>query len=228
MRRSLLLAALLTATLASPGVAEAANTRLVAGVGPGFVITLSTEGGQRVTQLDPGTYDITVNDNDVEHNFHLSGPGVDRRTDVGFEGTQEWTVTLVEGNYTYVCDPHETTMRGAFRVGNPPAPPPPPPAPPPPAGAKPVQLTATVGPGFTIALLRAAKRVATLKAGAYVITVADRSQAHNFHLVGPGLDRRTSVAFTGRQTWRVTLRRGTYRFLCDPHERQMRGTLRVG
>lgn len=227
-RRALLIAVFMTGALASPGAVDAANVRLIAGVGPGFVISLTTESGQRVTQLDPGTYDITVNDNDSEHNFHLSGPGVDRRTDVAFVGTTEWTVTFVEGRYEFVCDPHDTTMRGTFTVGNPPPPPPSPPPPPPPTTASPVELSASVGPGFTIALLRAAKRVTSLRAGRYVIRVRDRSKAHNFHLLGPGVNKATGVAFTGTQTWRVTLRTGTYRYVCDPHQKQMRGAFKVG
>jgi hypothetical protein len=38
----------------------------------------------------------------------------------------------------------------------------------------------------------------------------------NFHLVGPGVNRRTGAAFTGTVTWTVRLARGTYRFGSDP------------
>lgn len=231
MRRALLIVAFAVA-LASQSVAEAATIpRLIAEVGPEATISLTTENGQRVTQLDPGTYTISVSDRSNEHNFHLEGPGVDEFTDVGFIGTRTWTVTFREGRYTYYCDPHAPDMMGRFTVGNPPAetpPPPPPPSPSPPVAPKPIELAANVGPGFTIALLRAARRVVTLRAGAYVIRVRDRSTAHNFHLIGPGVNKKTAVAFNGTTTWRVTLRRGTYRYICDPHATQMRGTFRVG
>src|SRR3954470_21102138 len=73
-------------------------------------------------------------------------------------------------------------------------------------------LTGTVGPNFTIKM--SAKAVA---AGTYVVTIKDLSSFHNFHLVGPGVDRWTSVQKLGTFEWRLKLRPGTYRFVCDPH-----------
>ena len=68
----------------------------------------------------------------------------------------------------------------------------------------------------------------SLKAGRYAITVRDRGAAHNFHLVGPGVNRKTGVAYRGTpRAWTVTLRKGTLRWLCDPHAAQMRGSARV-
>ena len=96
------------------------------------------------------------------------------------------------------------------------------------AGQTPTRLIGTVGPGFTITLTDAnGNRVTQLQPGAYVIEVDDRSEMHNFHLVGPGVNRKTRVGFTGTTSWRVTLRAGVYRFVCDPHARGMRGTFRV-
>jgi hypothetical protein len=63
------------------------------------------------------------------------------------------------------------------------------------------------------ALTLSSKRVAP---GRYRITVTDRSATRNFHLVGPGVNRRTGRAFLGTATWTVTLSRGTYRFGNDP------------
>jgi plastocyanin len=89
-------------------------------------------------------------------------------------------------------------------------------------------LTASVGPGFTISLKRGATKVATLKPGAYVIRVSDKSNFHNFRLRGPGgVNRATTVAFVGTRTFMVTLRAGTYRYQCDPHSGQMNGSFRV-
>jgi plastocyanin len=51
---------------------------------------------------------------------------------------------------------------------------------------------------------------------------------HNFHLRGPGVNKATTVRAKRTVTWTVTLRRGTYRYVCDPHARRMRGSFRVG
>ena len=91
-----------------------------------------------------------------------------------------------------------------------------------PAAANGGKLTATDGPGFTITM--SAK---TVKAGTYTITVHDRSNIHNFHLTGPGVNKATSVAAVKTYTWKVVLKRGTYRFVCDPHKAIMNGVLRV-
>jgi hypothetical protein len=101
-------------------------------------ISLTDGAGKPVMTLDPGVYDITVTDNSSSHNFHLSGPGLDRWTTVAFKGTEEWNdvVLQAQSTYEYVCDPHAGFMNGSFMTGTaspPPAPPPPPPGPPPPA-----------------------------------------------------------------------------------------------
>ena len=106
------------------------STTLHGRVGPGFSIVLTTESGARVTKLDPGTYEIDVDDLAEEHNFHLFGPGVDKATEIGDTGTVHWTVTFRDGTYTYQCDPHQGTMNGSFTVGNVPTQQPPPQKPP--------------------------------------------------------------------------------------------------
>jgi plastocyanin len=83
-------------------------------------------------------------------------------------------------------------------------------------------LTATDGPGFTITLSKK-----SVKAGTYVITVKDRSNIHNFHLIGPGVNKKTSVGAVKTYRWKLTLKKGTYRFLCDPHATIMKGVLKV-
>jgi plastocyanin len=90
-------------------------------------------------------------------------------------------------------------------------------------------VNGTVGPGFTISLTMSGKKVTTLKAGVpYRFVVNDRSAAHNFHLSGPGSNRvLTSVAFTGRKTFTLRLKKGNHRFVCDPHASAMRGSFRV-
>jgi hypothetical protein len=83
------------------------------------------------------------------------------------------------------------------------------------------KLNGTVGPGSTITLTKGAKVVRSLKPGKYQIKVADKSSMHNFHLKGPGVDRKTSVEGTGTVTWKVTFKNGTYRFQCDVHPATM-------
>ena len=211
------------AALASPTLAFA-QTRLIGTVADPGTIRLTTEAGAAVTDLPAGTYTIEVRDQSINHNFHLSGPGVDQRTDVEAVETVTWTVTLQDrARYTFVCDPHNTVMRGSFTVGGGPPTPPPPPA------ARPPLLIATVGPGATISLRTSrGARVTRLKAGRYRIQVRDRSNRHNFHLSGRGVNKRTTVRFRGTTTWTVTFRRGArYRFVCDPHATVMRGGFRA-
>lgn len=89
-------------------------------------------------------------------------------------------------------------------------------------------LTGEVGPGFTIELKQAGKDVKTLKAGTYSIKVQDKASIHDFHLKGPGLNKSTTVPFVGTQTWKVTLKPGTYTYQCDPHAAAgMKGTFKV-
>ncbi len=206
VRLGVLLLLLVGALAAS---APAATPPLQASVGPGFVISLRDSAGAGVSHLDPGIYTIHVNDQSPEHDFHLIGPGVDRATEVAEVGSQDWEVTLTDGTYRYQCDPHSTTMRGSFTVGTV--------APPPPTTLK---LAGSVGPGAKISLAR------TAKAGKAIITIRDRTKKDNFHLSGPGVNKKTGVAFIGTVKWTVTLQAGTYKFRSDAH-RTLKGTLKV-
>lgn len=189
-----------------PGSAYTAAraTPLTGTVGPGFTIMLNDASGSRVTQLDPGQYSITIHDLAVEHNFHLKGPGsVDKATSVEGTGDVTWDVTLVDGVYNYRCDVH-ASMHGSFRVG--PAPPPPP------------KLNGQVGPKKTISLKTAAgSSVKALAAGTYKIVVRDSTKTDNFHLLGPGVSKRTGVRSRGTSTWTVTFRAGKYVYRSDAH-----------
>jgi plastocyanin len=89
-------------------------------------------------------------------------------------------------------------------------------------------VTGTVGPGFTISLKQSGKKVTTLKPGTYRFTISDKSSIHDFHLTGPGVNKViTGVGFTGTRSIVVSLKKGTYRFVCDPHASFMRGSVRV-
>ena len=83
-------------------------------------------------------------------------------------------------------------------------------------------LTATDGPGFTITMSKK-----SVKAGTYTIVVNDKSNIHNSHLIGPGVNKLTSVPWVGTKTWTVKLKKGTYKFVCDPHATIMKGVLQV-
>lgn len=224
--RALLVAAGAILALASPAGAFA-QTRLIGTVGTNdsFTISLTTAAGAPVRDIPAGTYEIEVRDRSEMHNFHLSGPGVNRSTSVDFVGTVTWTVTLADrSRYEYVCDPHAGQMNGEFTTGGGPPPPPPPPLPP--VGAR---LFATVGPGFRISFrtVRGA-RIRRLRPGRYTIVVRDRSRSHSFHLYGRGVNKRTRIRFAGTTTWRVTFRRGVrYRYRCNAHPNRMRGSFRT-
>lgn len=89
-------------------------------------------------------------------------------------------------------------------------------------------LAGEVGPGFAIEVKVAGKDLKTIKAGTYTIKVQDKSNIHDFHLKGPGVNKKTSVPFTGTQTWKVTLKPGKYTYQCDPHAAAgMKGTFKV-
>jgi plastocyanin len=210
------------AVLAGAGGAGAQTPTLFGVVGPGFSIKLSDASGNPVKNLDPGTYTIQVHDNADVHNFHLTGPGVDKATDVEQTGTFIWTVTFSAGTYHFQCDPHSATMFGNFTVGTPS----PTTTAPPPAKPAPLRLAGSVGPGKRIALTRAGAKFASLKRGAAIIVVNDRSTIDNFHLLGPGVNRATTKAGRAKATWRVTLRKGLYGFRSDATP-TLKGSFRV-
>ncbi|MDQ3672677.1 MAG: plastocyanin/azurin family copper-binding protein [Actinomycetota bacterium] len=223
---ALVVAALLGA--ADGAAVQSQNPKLFGTVGPEFEISFRDAQGNKVAKLDPGTYDVQVRDLSDFHTFHLQGLGVDERTDVSFTGSVNWTVTFKDGNYSYFCDPHPT-LGDKFVVGSPAATTPPSTTPPP-VTAK-TRLLLTSGPRQVITLKTAAgKTVKTMKRGTYTVTVRDRGNDHNAHIVAPGYNRKTvPLSFKGTQTWKVALKRtGTFRFLCDPHAAfGMRGSAKI-
>jgi plastocyanin len=89
-------------------------------------------------------------------------------------------------------------------------------------------LAAEVGPGYSIEIKNAGKDLKTIKAGTYRIKVQDKASVHDFHLIGPGVNKSTTVAFVGTQTWTVKLKPGKYTYQCDPHAAMgMKGSFRV-
>jgi hypothetical protein len=237
-RMRALLLITVVAALSLAGSASGQNPTLFATVGPGFSIRVADGAGNRITRLPPGTYTVVVADQAAEHNFHLTGPGVDMSTDVEATGTFTWTVTLQAGTYHYQCDPHLSTMKGdiAVEAGAPLPTPgttttttttttPPPPAPTPkPAPAR--RLTAAVT-ATTISLKTlAGRKLTALKAGRVVIGVSDVSAKNNFHLTGPGVNRTTPRGGKVKTVWRLTLRLGLYVYRSDANPR-LRGSFRA-
>ena len=130
MRRTIWLAAIAGAALmiagcggssssssSSSSAAPAASTAAAAGgnaiagtVGPGFTISMDK------TSVPAGDYTLTVDDQSDIHNFHLTGDGVDVKTDVSETGTKTFQVTLKPGTYTFQCDPHAQQMNGTLTV----------------------------------------------------------------------------------------------------------------
>ena len=96
------------------------------------------------------------------------------------------------------------------------------------AAAPTATLNGSVGPGHTITLKKAGKKVTTLKPGTYKFVVKDLSSSHNFRLMGAKLNKELSgLGATGTKTVTVTLKKGTYTFQCDPHSFDMHGSFKV-
>ena len=201
------LVTLLLALVVPSAVAQADNPRLVAVVGTNdaFVISLRDGDGNAVTTLAPGAYDIAVSDRSEEHNFHLRGPGVDQSTPIGDKQEVTWTVTIGIGRYAFMCDAHASQMRGYFLAG----------------AITPLAFTGSVGPKKTISL-----KPKTGLPGPAVITVNDRSKTDNFHLTGPGVNKKTGVKTRGKATWAVTLKPGIYTYKSDK-TKKLRGSFIV-
>src|SRR5262245_16101601 len=67
--------------------------------------------------IPAGTYTIRVVDDTAEHNFHLTGPGVDQLTDTTGQSSPTWTVTFqANATYRFVCDTHADFMFGGFQT----------------------------------------------------------------------------------------------------------------
>ena len=76
-------------------------------------------------------------------------------------------------------------------------------------------LQATAGGAKFLSLRLDGKVVTTLAAGKYTFVVSDNSKTQNFHLIGPGVNKKTTLPGTGRSTWTVTLKKGTYGYVSD-------------
>ena len=89
-------------------------------------------------------------------------------------------------------------------------------------------LVGEVGPGYSIEVKLNGKDLKTIKAGTYTMKVEDKASIHDFHLIGKGLNKATTVSFVGDRTWRVTFKPGKVTYQCDPHASMgMKGSFKV-
>lgn len=97
---------------AAPAASSGAGggSTLTGTVGPGFTISMDK------TSVPAGTYTLTVDDQSDAHNFHLTGDGVDVKTEVTETGTKTFQITLKPGTYRFQCDPHAQSMNGTLTV----------------------------------------------------------------------------------------------------------------
>jgi len=202
------------------------------------VISLKNPDDSLVGHLDGGPYEIQVNDQATNHNYHLEGPGVSMATDIGGTGAADWMVTLGDGLFSYHCDQH-LGLLGNFAVGA--ATLPPPPAPvilaPAPAISVPAVSTSpgsssssakstpgvtTVGgtvkatlTGKQITLTLNGKPLKKTAAGTYKLLVKDGSRSLDLSLVQTrgGSDELplTGTSFTGTKTVTVDLLAGRWK-----------------
>jgi NitT/TauT family transport system substrate-binding protein len=80
-------------------------------------------------------------------------------------------------------------------------------------------LQGTVGNVF-VTLRLDGKAVRTLPHGKYTIVVQDNSKTTGFKLSGPGVSKQTSVRGTGRSTWTLSLKKGSYVYSSVSHPKR--------
>jgi heme/copper-type cytochrome/quinol oxidase subunit 2 len=121
MKRLMLFFAVLAVVLTAAGAGVAAPAKETFQLkgevyASGFKIELKTAAGRNVKTVRAGTYRIKIEDHSAIHDFHLTGPGVNKKTSVAGRSETIWTVALRAGTYTFRCDAHASMMRGSFRV----------------------------------------------------------------------------------------------------------------
>jgi plastocyanin len=90
--------------------------KLFATVGPGKTISLGTAAGKKTAKVAAGKYVVTVKDKSKTDSFHLSGPGVNKKTAKAFVGTASWAVTLkAASTYKYWSDARPS-LKGTLKT----------------------------------------------------------------------------------------------------------------
>ena len=140
-------------------------------------------------------------------------------TDVEAVGVKTFSVTFVDGTYTYLCDLHPVQMKGTFTVGT---------------RRRQPAASHHRGHATTSSCSRSPRRrsrsrrrperaVKALKTGRAAITVRDRSATRGVKLSGAGVSRTTGVKFVGTATWNVKLAKGTLVYASDARKPVLRG-----
>ena len=81
---------------------------------------------------------------------------------------------------------------------------------------------------FTITLTTEdGTNVTSLPAGDYTLEIVDKSDIHNFHMTGSGVDVMSEVGSQEDEDYPITLVAGSYHFQCDPHSSTMFGDFDV-
>src|SRR5437667_297618 len=111
-----LLAALLGAVAVSLPAASTAPPApaLVSGKVSARAISLTSK-GIRVRTLFEGSYRFVVTDSAKTQNFHLTGPGVNRKTGIRAKTKATWNLKLTPGKYVYRSDKNRR-LRRTFTV----------------------------------------------------------------------------------------------------------------
>jgi hypothetical protein len=230
----LVLAASVVARFATTNARADVIAVLQGSVGPDFVISLKNPDGSIVGHLDGGPYEIQVNDQASNHNYHLEGPGVSMATGIPDIQTADWMVNFTDGVYAYHCDMH-AGLTASFAVGTATiAPPPPAPAPavfaPAPAvlsvppvsisskssssSVKAAPVVSSVGgtvkatlTGTKITLTLNGKPLTNAAAGTYKLVVTDRSKSLDLSLVQTkgGINEQPLTSITFTGTKTVTV-----------------------
>ena len=217
--RPLLLLPLVLAAVLLPGSAQSAATatQLNVTVGPGFSIKVADANGSTVSHLDPGDYSITIKNlsPSSEHNFHLTGPGVNMAS--AFDNvTVTWNVTLVDGALQVPVrrapDDHEGLVPRRRCAA---------------AAARAEEADGQGRPEEGDLAEEGRERGQVAGRGKYKVAVSDLTKADNFHLSGPGVNKKTGVKFKGSTSWTVTLKPGKYTFRSDA-TKKLRRTFSVG
>jgi plastocyanin len=89
---------------------DTSRGKITGSVGPGMTISVSRH------NVAHGRYTFTVTDKSTLHNWHIFGPGVNRKTPISKKVTKTFTVQLVKGTYKIHCDVHPTTMKTHITV----------------------------------------------------------------------------------------------------------------
>jgi NitT/TauT family transport system substrate-binding protein len=71
--------------------------------------------GKPLTSLIAGDYTFVVSDRSAKQNFHLKGPGLDKKTGTRQVGRLSFTTKLAKGLYTYSSDANPK-LKGSFRA----------------------------------------------------------------------------------------------------------------